>query len=138
MGKKVRIIVTCIVIIGVLVAYFGIFGLNTKISKTIPVYIHKDGKVCGEKTHVLVVGNQNRKFGSATFVGTFAIPGYDLSCRDGAEAKIRWYGNYADIQYYYAGDFLHPDVEKFELDKGMDFLFFSLKDGPTILTPPRK
>lgn len=84
---------------------------------------------------IKISGNLKKTLFSTSFVGTFAIDYYELSCRDGVEAKIDWQGGYQNLQFYYAGNFSSFDVKMIDVNEDMNQMMIVLKDG-TIITSP--
>ena len=109
-----------------------IHGINKTIEKTIPLEVYEDNDWTLDKdTSVTIKGNFKKALFSSSFIGTFAIEYYEPSCREGAEAKIEWHDNYQSVSYFYAGDFVTPDI-KIDIDEDMQSMMIVLNNKTII------
>ena len=69
---------------------FGIRGTRKTIDKTVPVRVYEDNSTTYAPSSITISGTLKKTWSSTSFVGTFAMDGYEPSCRDGVEAKINW------------------------------------------------
>lgn len=117
------------------VLWLSTHGINRTIDKTVSVNVYENDDGSHTTSSVKISGNHRKTLFSARFAGTFAIGCYEPTCREGAEAKIRWEDGYQNITFFYAGDFSRLGIEMIEIDEDMEHLMLVLKDG-TILTSP--
>ena len=112
---------------------FGIRGTRKTIDKTVPVRVYEANSTTYTPSSITISGTLRKTWSSTDFVGTFAMDGYEPSCRDGVEAKINWVDNeYPILTFFYAGDFSPLDVESIDIDKDMDRMMVTLNDGTII------
>lgn len=112
---------------------FGIRGTQKTIDKTVPSRVYEDNGTTYTPSSITISGTLKKTWSSASFVGTFAMDGYEPSCRDGVEAKINWGDNeYPILTFFYAGNFSQLDVKSIDIDKDMDRMMVTLNDGTII------
>lgn len=115
------------------IVLLGIRGTRKNIGKTVPARVCEDNRTTYTPSSISISGTLKKTWSSTSFVGTFAMDGYEPSCRDGAEAKINWADNeYPILTFFYAGDFSPLDVESIDIDKDMDRMMVTLNDGTII------
>ena len=115
------------------IGLLGIRGTRKTIDKTVPARVYEDGSTAYTPSSITISGTLRKTWSSTDFVGTFAMDGYEPSCRDGAEAKINWADNeYPILTFFYAGDFSQLDVKIIDIDKDMDRMMVTLNDGTII------
>ena len=106
---------------------FGIRGTRKTIDKTVPVRVYEDNGTTYAPSSITISGTLRKTWSSTDFVGTFAMDGYEPSCRDGVEAKINWGDNeYPILTFFYAGNFSQLDVKSIDIDKDMDRMMVTL------------
>lgn len=111
----------------------GIRGTQKTIDKTVPARVCEDNRTTYTPSSITISGTLKKTWSSTSFVGTFAMDGYEPSCRDGVEAKINWGDNeYPILTFFYAGDFSQLDVKSIDIDKDMDRMMVTLNDGTII------
>ena len=136
--KRIQIILgLVIVLISLLALWIGVIGINKTIDKSISVDVYEDNDGTYKSSTVTISGNLKKTFfpRKCSFVGTFAIDCYELSCREGVEARIEWFDeDYQDLTFFYAGDFSRFDVGKIEIDERMDHMMIILNNGTIIAT----
>lgn len=115
--------------------WLSIHGISRTIDKTVSVNVYENDDWSHTTSSIKIAGDRRKTLFSTSFVGTFAIDCYEPTCREGAEAKIRWEDGYQNITFFYAGDFSRLDIEMIEIDEDMEHLMLVLKDG-TIITSP--
>ena len=99
----------------------GIRGTRKTIDKTVPAKLCEDNRTTYTPSSITISGTLKKTWSSTSFVGTFAMDGYEPSCRDGVEAKINWGDNeYPILTFFYAGNFSQLDVKSIDIDKDMD------------------
>ena len=111
----------------------GIRGTRKTIDKAVPARVYEDNSTTYTPSSITISGTLKKTWSSTSFVGTFAMDGYEPSCRDGAEAKINCVDNeYPILTFFYAGDFSQLDVKSIDIDKDMDRIMVTLNDGTII------
>ena len=111
----------------------GIRGTRKTIDKTVPARVYEDNSTTYAPSSITISGTLKKTWSSTSFVGTFAMDGYEPSCRDGVEAKINWGDNeYPILTFFYAGNFSQLDVKSIDIDKDMDRMMVTLNDGTII------
>ena len=132
-SNKIKWILLSAVFVLILVTmYLSIHGINKTIEKTIHLEVYEDNDWTLDKdTSVTIKGNFKKALFSSSFIGTFAIEYYEPSCREGAEAKIEWHDNYQSVSYFYAGDFVTPDI-KIDIDEDMQSMMIVLNNKTII------
>ena len=129
-GKTALILLPAILCAIVLL---GIRGTRKTIDKTVPTRVCEDNRTTYTPSSITISGTLKKTWSSTSFVGTFAIDGYEPSCRDGVEAKIDWGDNeYPILTFFYAGNFSQLDVKSIDIDKDMDRMMITLNDGAII------
>ncbi len=129
-GKTALILLLAILCAIVLL---GIRGTRKTIDKTVPARVCEDNGTTYAPSSITISGTLKKTWSSTSFVGTFAMDGYEPSCRDGVEAKINWGDNeYPILTFFYAGDFSPLDVKSIDIDKDMDRMMVTLNDGTII------
>ena len=129
-GKTALILLLAILCAIVLL---GIRGTRKTIDKTVPTRVCEDNRTTYTPSSITISGTLKKTWSSTSFVGTFAIDGYEPSCRDGVEAKIDWGDNeYPILTFFYAGNFSQLDVKSIDIDKDMDRMMITLNDGAII------
>ena len=129
-GKTALILLLAILCAIVLL---GIRGTRKTIDKTVPTRVCEDNRTTYTPSSITISGTLKKTWSSTSFVGTFAMDGYEPSCRDGVEAKINWGDNeYPILTFFYAGDFSQLDVKSIDIDKDMDRMMVTLNDGTII------
>ena len=129
-GKTALILLLAILCAIVLL---GIRGTRKTIDKTVPAKLCEDNLTTYTPSSITISGTLKKTWSSTSFVGTFAMDGYEPSCRDGAEAKINWGDNeYPILTFFYAGNFSQLDVKSIDIDKDMDRMMLTLNDGTII------
>ena len=114
---------------------FGIRGTRKTIDKTVPARVCEDNRTTYAPSSITISGTLKKTWSSTSFVGTFAMDGYEPSCRDGVEAKINWVDNeYPILTFFYAGNFSQLDVKSIDIDKDMDRMMVTLNDGTIIVS----
>ena len=116
-------------------AWLNIYGINKTIDETISVDVYEDNDWSYVTSSITISGNLRKTLFSTSYVGIFAIDYYELSCREGVEAKIEWDNGYSDILFYYAGNFSRFDIEKIDIDQDMHRMMIVFNDGIIITTP---
>ena len=115
------------------IVLFGIRGTRKTIDKTVPVRVYEDNSTTYTPSSITISGTLKKTWSSTSFVGTFAMDGYEPSCRDGTEARINWGDNeYPILTFFYAGNFSQLDVKSIDIDKDMDRMMVTLNDGTII------
>jgi fructuronate reductase len=111
----------------------GIRGTRKTIDKTVPARVYEDNGTTYAPSSITISGTLKKTWSSTSFVGTFAMDGYEPSCRDGTEARINWGDNeYPILTFFYAGNFSQLDVKSIDIDKDMDRMMVTLNpDGST-------
>lgn len=111
----------------------GIRGTRKTIDKTVPAKVCEDNRTTYTPSSITISGTLKKTWSSTSFVGTFAMDGYEPSCRDGVEAKINWGDNeYPILTFFYAGNFSQLDVKSIDIDKDMNRMMVTLNDGTII------
>lgn len=111
----------------------GIRGTRKTIDKTVPARVCEDNRTTYAPSSITISGTLKKTWSSTSFVGTFAMDGYEPSCRDGVEARINWGDNeYPILTFFYAGNFSQLDVKSIDIDKDMDRMMVTLNDGTII------
>ena len=88
------------------IVLLGIRGTRKTIDKTVPARVYEDNSTTYAPSSITISGTLRKTRSSTDFVGTFAMDGYEPSCRDGVEAKINWGDNeYPILTFFYAGNF---------------------------------
>ena len=129
-GKTALILLLAILCAIVLL---GIRGTRKTIDKTVPAKVYEDNSTTYATSSITISGTLKKTWSSTSFVGTFAMDGYEPSCRDGVEAKINWGDNeYPILTFFYAGNFSPLDVKSIDIDKDMDRMMVTLNDGTII------
>ena len=129
-GKTALILLLAILCAIVLL---GIRGTRKTIDKTVPAKLCEDNLTTYTPSSITISGTLKKTWSSTSFVGTFAMDGYEPSCRDGVEAKINWGDNeYPILTFFYAGNFSQLDVKSIDIDKDMDRMMVTLNDGTII------
>ena len=129
-GKTALILLVAVLCAIVLL---GIRGTRKTIDKTVPARVYEDNGTTYAPSSITISGTLKKTWSSTSFVGTFAMDGYEPSCRDGVEAKINWGDNeYPILTFFYAGNFSQLDVESIDIDKDMDRMMVTLNDGTII------
>lgn len=72
------------------IVLLGIRGTRKAIDKTVPIRVYEDNSTTYAPSSITISGTLKKTWSSTNFVGTFAMDGYEPSCRDGVEAKINW------------------------------------------------
>ena len=115
------------------IVLLGIRGTRKTIDKTDLAEVYEDNSTTYTPSSITISGTLKKTWSSTSFVGTFAMDGYEPSCRDGVEAKINWGDNeYPILTFFYAGDFSQLDVKSIDIDKDMDRMMVTLNDGTLI------
>ena len=115
------------------IVLLGIRGTRKTIDKAVPTRVCEDNRMTYTPSSITISGTLKKTWSSTSFVGTFAMDGYEPSCRDGAEAKINWGDNeYPILTFFYAGNFSQLDVKSIDIDKDMDRMMVTLNDGTII------
>ena len=131
-GKTALILLLAILCAIVLL---GIRGTRKTIDKTVPAKLCEDNLTTYTPSSITISGTLKKTWSSTSFVGTFAMDGYEPSCRDGVEAKINWGDNeYPILTFFYAGNFSQLDVKSIDIDKDMDRMMVTLNDGTIIVS----
>ena len=131
--KKRKTALILLVAILCVIVLLGIRGMRKTIDKTVPAKVYEDNRTTYTPSSITISGTLKKTWSSTSFVGTFAMDGYEPSCRDGVEAKINWGDNeYPILTFFYAGDFSPLDVESIDIDKDMDRMMVTLNDGTII------
>ena len=113
----------------------GIRGTQKTIDKTVPTRVCEDNGTTYAPSSITISGTLKKTWSSTSFVGTFAMDGYEPSCRDGVEARINWGDNeYPILTFFYAGNFSQLDVKSIDIDKDMDRMMVTLNDGTIIVS----
>ena len=129
-GKTALILLLAILCAIVLL---GIRGTRKTIDKTVPAKLCEDNLTTYTPSSITISGTLKKTWSSTSFVGTFAMDGYEPSCRDGVEARINWGDNeYPILTFFYAGNFSQLDVKSIDIDKDMDRMMLTLNDGTII------
>ena len=129
--KKRKTALILLVAILCVIVLLGIRGMRKTIDKTVPARVYEDNGTTYAPSSITISGTLKKS--STSFVGTFAMDGYEPSCRDGVEAKINWGDSeYPILTFFYAGDFSPLDVESIDIDKDMDRMMITLNDGTII------
>lgn len=124
---------------GVLVP-MGAFDRPVSFAVSAAVYT-PEGEPAG-KTTVTIDGTRTTWMfvGNDSFKGRFAIGVVEPTCREGAEARIRWdamWEGAQDILFYRAGEFLSLGVERMlYITENMQSFGLRLEDGTIIATDP--
>ena len=88
------------------IVLLGIRGTRKTIDKTVPARVYEDSSTTYAPSSITISGTLRKTWSSTDFVGTFAMDGYEPSCRDGVEAKINWGDNeYPILTFFYASNF---------------------------------
>ena len=115
------------------IVLLGIRGTRKTIDKTVPARVCEDNRTTYAPSSITISGTLKKTWSSTSFVGTFAMDGYEPSCRDGVEARINWGDNeYPILTFFYAGNFSQLDVKSIDIDKDMDRMMVTLNDGTII------
>ena len=115
------------------IVLLGIRGTRKTIDKAVPTRVCEDNRMTYTPSSITISGTLKKTWSSTSFVGTFAMDGYEPSCRDGVEAKINWGDNeYPILTFFYAGNFSQLDVKSIDIDKDMDRMMLTLNDGTII------
>ena len=115
------------------IVLLGIRGTRKTIDKTVPASVYEDNGTTYTPSSITISGTLKKTWSSTSFVGTFAMDGYEPSCRDGVEAKINWGDNeYPILTFFYAGNFSPLDVKSIDIDKDIDRMMVTLNDGTLI------
>ena len=102
-------------------------------TKRSPARVYEDNRTTYTPSSITISGTLKKTWSSTSFVGTFAMDGYEPSCRDGVEAKINWGDSeYPILTFFYAGNFSQLDVKSIDIDKDMDRMMVTLNDGTII------
>ena len=129
-GKTALILLLAILCAIVLL---GIRGTRKTIDKAVPTRVCEDHRMTYTPSSITISGTLKKTWSSTSVVGTFAMDGYEPSCRDGVEAKINWGDNeYPILTFFYAGNFSQLDVKSIDIDKDMDRMMVTLNDGTII------
>ena len=129
-GKTALILLVAVLCAIVLL---GIRGTRKTIDKAVPTRVCEDNRMTYTPSSITISGTLKKTWSSTSFVGTFAMDGYEPSCRDGVEAKINWGDNeYPILTFFYAGNFSQLDVKSIDIDKDMDRMMVTLNDGTII------
>ena len=129
-GKTALILLLAILCAIVLL---GIRGTRKTIDKAVPTRVCEDNRMTYTPSSITISGTLKKTWSSTSFVGTFAMDGYEPSCRDGVEARINWGDNeYPILTFFYAGNFSQLDVKSIDIDKDMDRMMVTLNDGTII------
>lgn len=136
-SKKIKhIFAYFILVLALFAVWLSINGINKTIDRTVSVDLYEGNERTCSTSSIKISGDLRKTLFSTSFVGTFAIEYYELSCRDGIEAKIEWHDNsYEDISFYQAGDFLQFDIQMIDIDEEMDSMMIVFNDGTIIVTP---
>lgn len=117
------------------IVLLGIRGTRKTIDKTVPARVYEDSSTTYAPSSITISGTLKKTWSSTSFVGTFAMDGYEPSCRDGVEARINWGDNeYPILTFFYAGNFSQLDVKSIDIDKDMDRMMVTLNDGTIIVS----
>ena len=131
--KKRKTALILLVAVLCVIVLLGIRGTRKTIDKTVPTRVCEDNRTTYTPSSITISGTLKKTWSSTSFVGTFAIDGYEPSCRDGVEAKIDWGDNeYPILTFFYAGNFSQLDVKSIDIDKDMDRMMITLNDGAII------
>ena len=131
--KKRKTALILLVAILCAIVLLGIRGTRKTIDKAVPTRVCEDNRMTYTPSSITISGTLKKTWSSTSFVGTFAMDGYEPSCRDGAEAKINWGDNeYPILTFFYAGNFSQLDVKSIDIDKDMDRMMLTLNDGTII------
>lgn len=115
------------------IVLLGICGARKAIDKTVPARVYEDNRTTYTPSSITISGTLRKTWSSTSFVGTFAMDGYEPSCRDGVEARINWGDNeYPILTFFYAGNFSPLDVKSIDIDKDMVRMMVTLNDGTII------
>ena len=115
------------------IVLLGIRGTRKTIDKTVPARVCEDNRTTYAPSSITISGTLKKTWSSTSFVGTFAMDGYEPSCRDGVEARINWGDNeYPILTFFYAGNFSQLDVKSIDIDKDMDRMMVTLNGGTII------
>ena len=131
-GKTALILLVAVLCVIVLLV---IRGTRKTIDKTVPARVYEDNGTTYAPSSITISGTLKKTWSSTSFVGTFAMDGYEPSCRDGVEAKINWGDNeYPILTFFYAGNFSQLDVKSIDIDKDMNRMMVTLNDGTIIVS----
>ena len=131
--KKRKTALILLVAVLCVIVLLGIRGMRKTIDKTVPAKVYEDNRTTYTPSSITISGTLKKTWSSTSFVGTFAMDGYEPSCRDGVEAKINWGDNeYPILTFFYAGNFSQLDVKSIDIDKDMDRMMVTLNDGTII------
>ena len=131
--KKRKTALILLLAILCVIVLLGIRGTQKIIDKTVLAHVYEDGSTICTPSSITISGTLRKTWSSTDFVGTFAMDGYEPSCRYGTEAQIKWVNNeYPVLTFFYAGDFSRLDVKSIDIDKGMDRIMVPLDDGTII------
>ena len=131
--KKRKTALILLVAVLCAIVLLGIRGTRKTIDKAVPTRVCEDNRMTYTPSSITISGTLKKTWSSTSFVGTFAMDGYEPSCRDGAEAKINWGDNeYPILTFFYAGNFSPLDVKSIDIDKDMDRMMVTLNDGTII------
>lgn len=114
----------------------------TRVERTLNACIYQDGEAVGE-TAIHIDGEIGKRLFSAeqTYAGEFQIDCLEKTCREGALARIAWYGKgYSEdaqsISFSFMGDFFPAsdfvDIDKISADRQLKDVRISLSDGTVI------
>lgn len=131
--KKRKTALILLVAVLCAIVLLGIRGTRKTIDKTVPAKVCEDNRTTYTPSFITISGTLKKTWSSTSFVGTFAMDGYEPSCRDDVEARIKWVDNeYPILTFFYAGDFSQLDVESIDIDKDMNRMMVTLNDGTII------
>ena len=131
--KKRKTALILLVAVLCAIVLLGIRGTRKTIDKAVPTRVCEDNRMTYTPSSITISGTLKKTWSSTSFVGTFAMDGYEPSCRDGVEARINWGDNeYPILTFFYAGNFSQLDVKSIDIDKDMDRMMLTLNDGTII------
>ena len=120
--KRKRALILLVAVLCAIVL-LGIRGTRKTIDKTVPARVYEDNSTTYAPSSITISGTLKKTWSSTSFVGTFAMDGYEPSCRD---------GEYPILTFFYAGNFSPLDVKSIDIDKDMDRMMVTLNDGTII------
>ena len=133
--KKRKTALILLVAVLCAIVLLGIRGTRKTIDKAVPTRVCEDNRMTYTPSSITISGTLKKTWSSTSFVGTFAMDGYEPSCRDGVEARINWGDNeYPILTFFYAGNFSQLDVKSIDIDKDMDRMMVTLNDGTIIVS----
>ena len=94
------------------IVLLGIRGTRKTIDKTVPARVCEDNRTTYAPSSITISGTLKKTWSSTSFVGTFAMDGYEPSCRDGVEARINWGDNEYPILTFLRGQLFTARREK--------------------------